>query len=160
MWQCLISVGFITLGAVILLIKSVCLHNDYASVGCVQANTLYKQRFCEHGTTIVLECSILGGGATVWQGNLFNQCQNHDDIVLRHSQFNSTGAMINITCDNNLSVSGYAVDVNENMYTSRLIIDFSKDLSGKTVECANQSKSIIGNYVITIEPGKQIVNCR
>ena len=111
-------------------------------------------RYC-HGcnNTIVLECSILGGGATVWQGNLFNQCQNHDDIVLRHSQFNSTGAMINITCDNNLTISGYAVDVNEDVYTSCLIIDFSEDLSGWNVECANQSKKIIESCVIPTAKG-------
>ena len=118
--------------------------------GCVEADTLYRQRFCDcHGcdNTIVLECSIFGGGATIWQGTLFNQCQNHENIVLRHSQFNNiTGTAINYTCDGNISISAHAVDVNESTYTSRLTVVFSEDLSGTTVECANQSKSIIGSY--------------
>ena len=99
--------------------------------------------------TFVLECSVLGGGATIWQGTLFNQCQNQENIILRHSQFNNiTGTAINYTCDGSISISAHAVDVNENAYTSRLTVVLSEDLTGRTVECANESKSIIGNYTI------------
>ena len=94
--------------------------------GCVEADALYRQRFCDcYGcnNTFVLECSVLGGGATIWQGTLFNQCQNQENIILRHSQFNNiTGTVINYTCDGSISISAHAVDVNENAYIHLVLL--------------------------------------
>ena len=106
---------------------------------------------------IVLDCTVVGGGATIWQGTIFNECQDRTDILLRHTQF-SSGRVINVTCDNNLSISGQTISGNSStsMYTSRLIIGLHEDLSGRTVECANESKGIIESYMISLQPGNKL----
>ena len=119
----------------------------------MEANQLLRSGSCDCTgcDTIILDCTVFGGGATIWQGTIFNECQDRNDIILRHTQFSSGRVLINVTCDN-LSIAGQAISGNSttSVYTSRLIIDIYEDLSGRTVECANESKGIIGSYMITL----------
>ena len=93
-----------------------------------------------------MECTITGGGATVWQGTVFDSCQN-DKITLRHSKFN-TGIVLNETCGTMQPIVGRSVSIADGSYTSQLLVNISEDLFGRTIECANNSGQIFGSKQI------------
>ena len=93
-----------------------------------------------------MECTITDGGATVWQGTIFDGCQN-DKITLRHSVFTS-GKVIQESCGTRGPVVGHSVSVVNGSYTSRLLVNISEDLNGKTIECTNESGQIVGSKQI------------
>ena len=99
-----------------------------------------------------MECTITGGGATVWQGTIFDGCQNKK-ITLRHSQFTS-GRVISESCGTREPIVGCSVSAAGGSFTSQLTVTFSEDLCGKTVECANESGQIVGSKQIDISSGK------
>ena len=101
---------------------------------------------------LVVECTATGGAATVWQGTIFNDCQN-DKITLRHSEFTS-GIVIQELCGARgpAYVVGRSVSVEDGSFTSQLLVNISEDLLDKTIECANRSGQIIGSKQIIDTP--------
>ena len=99
-----------------------------------------------------MECTITGGAATVWQGTIFDDCQN-DKITLRHSQFTS-GIVIQELCGARGPVVGRGALVADGSFTSQLLVNISEDLFGRTIECANRSGQIIGSKQIDTPSGK------
>ena len=93
-----------------------------------------------------MECTITGGGATVWQGTIFDGCRN-EKITLRHSAFIS-GIVLQESCGMRGPVVGRSVSVAGGSYTSQLLVNISEDLNGKTIECANKSGQIVGSKQI------------
>ena len=107
------------------------------------------------GCELVVECTITGGAATVWQGTVFDDCQN-DKITLRHSQFTS-GIEIQELCGARGPIVGRSVSVADGSFTSQLLVNISEGLFGRTIECANKSGQIIGSKQIGIPPGKLLL---
>ena len=104
------------------------------------------------GCELVVECTVTGGAATVWQGTVFDSCQN-GEITLRHSQFN-TGTVLNRSCRTMPPIVGRSVSVADGSYTSQLLVNISEDLFGRTIECANSSGYIVGRKQIGTPSGK------
>ena len=103
-----------------------------------------------------MECTITGGGATVWQGTIFNGCQN-DKITLRHSQF-SSGIEVHESCGTMQPIVGRSITVADGSFTSQLIVILcdSTIINGTIIECANNSGYIFDSYKIDTSsiPGK------
>ena len=106
---------------------------------------------------LVVECTITGRGATVWQGTIFDGCQN-EKITLRHSQFTS-GTVINRSCGTRQPIVGRSVSVANRSFVSQLLVNVSEDLVGKTIECANESGHIFGSKQIDTLSGKYAYQC-
>ena len=97
-----------------------------------------------------MECTITGGGATVWQGTIFDGCLN-EKITLRHSGFTS-GIVIHQSCGTRQPIVVRSVSVATGSYISQLLINISDDLNGKTIECANESGQIVGSKQVNDTP--------
>ena len=104
------------------------------------------------GCELVVECAVTSGGATYWQGTIFDGCQN-ERITLRHSQFN-LGIVIQESCVTGQLIISRSVSVAGASFTSQLLVNISENLSGKTIECANSSGQIVGSKQIDTVPGK------
>ena len=102
-----------------------------------------------------MECTITGGAATVWQGTVFDDCQN-EKITLRHSQFTS-GIEIQEMCGARGPIVGRSVSVTDGSFTSQLLVNISEDLFCRTIECANKSGQIIGSKQIGTPPRKLLL---
>ena len=98
------------------------------------------------GCELVVECTVTDGGATVWQGTVFDSCPNYK-ITLRHSQF-ITGTVLNQSCGTMQPIVGRSVSVAGGSFTSQLLVNISEDLFGRTIECANNSGYIVGSKQI------------
>ena len=112
------------------------------------------------GHELRLECTVVGGGVTVWTGSDFDCPRSgHDhEIVLGHSQFASgtSGGC------NNGRIIGRSInttpDSDGSKYISQLIIrlDENGTLEGKTVECAYDDgfvTKVIGMHTINYTRG-------
>jgi hypothetical protein len=116
-------------------------------IGIAQENELIVISSCScPGCELVVECTLTGGGATVWQGTIFDGCQN-EKITLRHSQFMS-GTVVHESCGTMQPIVGRSVSVVHGSFTSQLLVNISENSTGKTIECANNSGQIIGSKQI------------
>ncbi|XP_064394285.1 uncharacterized protein LOC135341613 isoform X2 [Halichondria panicea] len=94
------------------------------------------------GTNVVsYECSVDDptlNGATIWQGTALN-CSTRS-IVLRHSEYNTTGA--NDTCG---SLSAASVSINRTRFTSRLtfLAIHVTELDGKMLNCTLNGTALL-----------------
>ena len=103
------------------------------------------------GYEVVFECTVAGGGATIWQGTALDECAG-GRIILRHSQFES-GHNISQTCGASGPVVGRAVSVMNDSYTSQLTINVSQHLNGSTIECASDNGTQFGSRQILLTTG-------
>ena len=106
------------------------------------------------GCELVVECAVTDGGVTIWQGTIFDGCQN-EYIILRHSQFNTSGIVMHVSCGTKGSVVGRSVSVAGGSFTSQLLVNITDNMIGKTIECANESGQIIGSEHINKPSGTQ-----
>ena len=97
-----------------------------------------------------MECNITGGGATVWQGTIFDGCQDIK-ITLRHSEFTS-GIVLQQSCRTRQPIVGRSISVANESFISQLLVIFNDDLIGKTIECANESGQVVGSKQINDTP--------
>ena len=111
------------------------------------------------GHQLRLECTVVGGGTTVWTGSALDCTPSYyNRIILRHSQFENGTS---VGCNN----SGIIVrsinttsDSDGIKYISQLIIqlDENNTLEGRTVECFNDDglhEIVIGTHVISYTSG-------
>ena len=106
------------------------------------------------GHELRLECTVVGGAATIWRGSTFNcPTSQNNRILLRHSQFESGDSNV---C-NNGRIIGRSINKTSDSdgikYISQLIIqlDVNDTLEGTTVECAHsysRQTTIIGTHTI------------
>lgn len=78
---------------------------------------------------LVIDCSIMGGGATVWQGAAF-ECAGSNIITLRHTDFRG----LQKSCNNGVIVAK-AIGIVNNTFISQLNIMVSPEMNNTTVEC-------------------------
>ena len=97
------------------------------------ASSTFQAILCP-GDVLITECTITGVGATVWLGTAF-QCHysNHDEIILRHSQFG--GSYNPIGSCNNGAIAAQGLGVVNDSYISQLNVTASPELNNTTVEC-------------------------
>ena len=105
------------------------------------------------GQQIVFECVTVGPAIqfTVWGGSALD-CVN--GISLRHGLFRNSG-YANATC-NNGAILARIVSIENNRYTSQLIVNTSLILNGKSVTCSlddGSTETPVGTRVINILTG-------
>ena len=72
---------------------------------------------------LIVECTITGGGATVWQGTIFDGCLKlNEKIMLRHSGFTS-GIVFHESCGTRQPIVGRSVSLAGGSYISQLLIN-------------------------------------
>ena len=106
-----------------------------------------------HNIMMIYECTVVGGGATVWKGTAFD-CSG--EAILFHS-INFTSQKPH-TC-NGGAITAHALSAENNTYTSQLNIqvDDTEGLMNKTVVCVHDSgthnveigSAILNNNIIT-----------
>ena len=103
------------------------------------------------GHNLMYECTVFGGGATIWKGTAFDCSLADNEFVIFHS-INYTSQRPQ-TC-NNGAVTGYAVSAENDSYTSQLNIQVNdtESLINKTVVCAHD------NGTDTVEIGSAMLN--
>ena len=129
----------------------------YIVVQCHKMNTALGQLVvlsdcvCP-GHELRLECTVVGGGATIWKGSIFDCTGNCYSIILRHSQFeNGTSGVCN-----NGRIIGRSINTTSDSdgikFISQLIIqlDVNDTLEGRTVECVHNfnTQTTIGTHTI------------
>ena len=111
------------------------------------------------GHELMLECTVVGAGSTVWWGSAFDCPASANEISLRHSKFGSgtsqgcngiIGRSINTTSDSD----GIK-------YISQLIVQLDENdtLEGRTVECVHFNLTheiVIGVHTIIYSRGTSI----
>ena len=101
------------------------------------------------GHQLKLECTVVGGGSTVWRENAVGCIE----LVLRHSRFENGIAG---TCNNGRIIVRSISTISDSdgiKYISQLIIQLDENdtLEGRTVECAHDNglhDIVIGTHVI------------
>ncbi len=120
-----------------------------SSYATAQLVTLTNGPDCiPEGKRVSYECTVDDptlNGATVWQGTALN-CST-PSIVLRHSEYNTTGA--NDTCG---SLSATSVSINGTRFTSSLTFVAITELEGKLLSC-----TLNGTALLDIPTRKLIV---
>ena len=107
--------------------------------------------------SVKFECSVLGGLATVFQGNALNCGATNDEITLLHSRFNTTSGTDG-SC-NDGAIVARSVNVESNCYTSTLNVTFiSPTLIGRMIKCIKDDGTtsiLIGTISVPSEAGVQ-----
>ena len=105
------------------------------------------------GYTVTYQCSIVGGGTTVWQGTAFQCSGLNRHLSLRHSKFNVSVKPYG-GC-NNGAIIAHAIGVVDNHYTSQLNVTLSPEMNNRTVECVydNGTETIVGSAVLAFTTG-------
>ena len=110
------------------------------------------------GYEIIYRCDVLGAGITIWQGTLFDLCQD-GSITLRHTQFRN-GRGTTRLCGSSGVVNGRGIGVEGDVYTSQLTINVSSEMQGKTVACVHNngsSMTTVGSSQILLTTGKAMI---
>ena len=98
-----------------------------------------KQNGCVcPGDIVTYKCTITGRAAdsTIWTGSALKDCGN-DQIILVHSRFSSAHRTV-VTC-NNGTIVGWSLHVENNTYTSQLIVTVTHDTAKKTIKCGHDN---------------------
>ena len=108
------------------------------------------------GGELRLEYTVVGLGSTVWSGTAFDCPGQGDEILLRHTQFESG---VEGQCTNGMIIGhshNRTFDGPNSKFTSQLIIHLpllnaTNTLEGKTVECIyddGTTTTVTGTYTI------------
>lgn len=97
------------------------------------------------GYQLIFECTVFGGGATVWRGTALDQCPR-GQLFMRHSEFQSGRTW---TCING-QIIGRTVSVSNLSYTSQLAVTVSNGLIGRDVQCSHDNGTTGMPYVIGV----------
>ena len=108
------------------------------------------------GSLINYQCSIAGGGTTVWRGTAIQCSGLNKHIPLRHSNFNASEKPYG-EC-NNGAITARAIGAVDNRYISQLNVTVSRELINKTVECVYDggTEEVVGSDVIPVTTGVYI----
>ena len=107
------------------------------------------------GEVLTFGCTTVGPGQTIWRGTAFKCTGESNEIILRHSEFDSpTGT--SGTC-NSGAIVGQSLRVeNTNCYVSQLNITIQSLFNNKTVECvySSDTENIIGQSRLRVVSGR------
>ena len=82
--------------------------------------------------TVIYECTVVGGGYTVWEGDFFHCSSGSKDIILHHQL--TQGEFQTRTC-NNGSIVGQIVRAEDGVFTSQLSVILTPSIAGKSINC-------------------------
>ena len=102
------------------------------------------------GDKLIYNCSVVGGGSTIWSGTVFDCPQARSRITLRHSLFTSNQAF---GICNNGDIEGRGLEVVNNCYTSQLNVTVRETFNNKTVQCilnSNQGTREVGQSLLSV----------
>ena len=108
------------------------------------------------GRELRLECTVVGGFATVWRGTAFNCLRQGNEILLSHSRFSQSGGAVG-ECNNGMIIArshNRTFDGFNSTYTSQLTIHLpslnatSNTLEGRTVQCVHDGVTVIGDHTV------------
>ena len=102
-------------------------------------------------TCTVVDTSNPPIGSSVWRGTAFNCPTSSNEIFLRHSLFNTSGATD--TCTGG-AITAESVGVVDNCFTSRLMVTVSPGLNETTVECTLSGVSVGSRTLLLAGTGK------
>ena len=102
----------------------------------VSASSTFQAISCP-GDVLTIECTITGGGATVWLGTAI-QCgySSTNEFFLLHSRFN--GSRHSTEC-NNGAIAAQGLGVVNGSYISQLNVTVSPELNNTAVECRHDN---------------------
>ena len=100
------------------------------------------------GDVLTYTCTVVGSGNTIWSGSAFDCDTKMNEIILRHSQFASSGTSGNCN-DGAIRTQSIGV-VNNNCYFSQLNVTVTSDMNGKTIQCAHSSDRVVTVGVATL----------
>lgn len=111
------------------------------------------------GEEVIFTCTAVGGGITVWSGSAFDCSGDTNDISLSHSRFMDLEG-ISKSCNSGAIVAS-SVGVTDNRYTSQLSIQVSRDLNGRTIQCAHDSTAgtitTVGTSTLVVANSKFVI---
>ena len=97
---------------------------------------------------LTYNCTVVGGGATLWSGTAFNCSTN--EIILRHNQFNDGTSK---EC-NQGAIIAQSIGVQDTCFTSQLCIIVSTALNNQTVKCSRINSMVaVGEVQIRVIQG-------
>ncbi len=111
------------------------------------------------GQNLTFECTIVGGGTTVWQGAQVFDCPDFfNEILLRHINF---GSSVMGEC-NAGAIVGRSLRVDGNRYTSQLSVAYNERLNGKNITCAHDDGFTISSRIslVITQDSTGINNCK
>ena len=80
----------------------------------------------------IFECTIFGGGLTIWRGTALSGCQPFkNEIRLRHSQYMNS----QVTGECTDGTVARSVGVSDSCYTSQLSLVVGEEMVNETIEC-------------------------
>ena len=100
------------------------------------------------GHQVTYECTIVGGGTTVWNGSAFN-CTS-DQIPLRHSQFES-GTAVGVCNDG--AIVAHGIRRENYTFISQLNVTIEQNMIGRTIQCVYHDGihiTIVGSETILV----------
>ena len=137
---------------------SLYIHNTYFSnrkltlmTGCKQMLMAINSSRCASycpGNILIFECTVLGGGSTVFGGSAVI-C---NDIILLHSLFNTTNGTSK-SCENKTAVGQSLSAEDSNCYTSQLNITVTSDVYGRSINCYHDNgttEKLVGSHTIPV----------
>ena len=105
---------------------------------------------------MLYECTVSGGGLTIWRGEAFDCPGTNNEIQLFHG-INSTRE-----CSNgNITGSLTSTQPNESPYTSQLTVRVGPDTNGTTIECIHDdggNRNEVGSAVLNVTSGTHVIN--
>ena len=109
------------------------------------------------GDVLMYNCAINGGGSTIWSGSAFDCEMRNDEIILRHSQFESGSPSGN--CNDGAVIAQSLGAVDNTCFSSQLSITIDLEMNNKTVQCAHSTTAItpIGVGIISIATGESVL---
>ena len=133
----------------------------YYNTSLISANNLLHCNYYQNGDCIcpedvvVFDCSVSGGVATAWRGNIFNCPNRGNQIFLRHRNFENGTSR---TC-NNGEIVAYSSEITNNRYNSRLNVTVTPEMHNGTVECIKELKDLtsesVGTCALILATGTQ-----
>ena len=85
------------------------------------------------------QCNVVGGGATLWNGSLFDCPSKSNQILLRHSEFQLASASGECNSEaviaNSIGISESLTNNSNQCYSSQLNIAVSPSMNNKIIEC-------------------------
>ena len=93
------------------------------------------------GDVLTYECTVVGGGVTVWKGSAFdNRCgKSGNELVLLHDRYHGVSGDYKFCEDGSIEARG--VRVENSSYTSQLNVTLTSNITGKSIECAHDDGS-------------------
>ena len=107
------------------------------------------------GVVLMFVCDINGPGNTIWNGTAFYCPSKSNEVILRHSQFNTESGTSG-SCNDRTLIKARSLGVINSCFSSQLNVTVTSDLNNRTIRCSHSSDTIvtIGEIRLSVATGK------